>query len=172
MALRRHPGDVAAPVVAHQVKGPSRPGHRVGQVEHVLDQAVDGVGHQAGGGVGADAGGVAALVGSHRAVAGRAQRGDLVPPAVAGLRVTVQEQDWGPVGGAGRRRGEPARGRRDRDVAHGATGSVQTVKPVRVVAPKDVVRATSTASRPRPISTRPMRGSLCRASSVYHRSPR
>ena len=49
---------------------------------------------------------------------------------------------------------------------------VQTVNFVKVVLPNEVVSATSTASRPRPISTRPMRGSLCRASSVCQPSPR
>ena len=34
------------------------------------------------------------------------------------------------------------------------------------------VMATSAASRPRAIRTRPIRGMLCRASNVYHRPPR
>ena len=38
-------------------------------------------------------------------------------------------------------------------------------------APKAVLIATSAASRPTPISTRPLRGVLLRGSKVYHRSP-
>ena len=53
-----------------------------------------------------------------------------------------------------------------------AISSVHTVNLVSVVLPKDVVSATSTASRPRPMRTRPMRGLLCRASSVCQPSPR
>ncbi len=171
MAVRGDPRHVAAPVVADQVKRPAGCSARVGKVEHVLDQPVDAVGGQAPGRVRPHAGGVAALVRGHRAVAGRAQRGNLVPPGVARLRVAVQEQDERAVGGAGDVRGEAAFRRRDH-VTHSGRGSVQTVKPVRVVLPNDVVRATSTASRPRPMSTRPMRGSLWRASIVCHRSPR
>jgi len=37
--------------------------------------------------------------------------------------------------------------------------------------PYDVESAQSTASRPRPITTRPTRGVLCRASNVYQRPP-
>jgi len=38
------------------------------------------------------------------------------------------------------------------------TSSVQTLKPLRVLAPKTVLMATSAASRPRAIRMRPMRG--------------
>jgi len=48
------------------------------------------------------------------------------------------------------------------------TSSVNTVNCVSVAPPNDVVSATSTASRPRAITTRPMRGRLCRASITYH----
>jgi hypothetical protein len=40
-----------------------------------------------------------------------------------------------------------------------------------VFGPKVLDSATSQASRPRAISTRPMRGVLLRASKVYQRSP-
>src|SRR5437870_10692478 len=45
-----------------------------------------------------------------------------------------------------------------------STSSVTTVKPLRVFGPNVVVIATSAASRPRAINTRPMRGILLRAS--------
>ena len=50
--------------------------------------------------------------------------------------------------------------------------SATTVKLLSVFGPKVVVIATSAESRPRAISTRPMRGMLLRASKVYHRPPR
>src|SRR4051795_1199266 len=50
--------------------------------------------------------------------------------------------------------------------------SVQTVNFSRLAEPKEVVRATSTASRPRAWRTRPIRASLWRASRVYQRFPR
>ena len=53
-----------------------------------------------------------------------------------------------------------------------ATSSVSTVKLWSVFGPKLVLMATSAASRPRAISTRPMRGMLLRASKVYHSPPR
>jgi len=53
-----------------------------------------------------------------------------------------------------------------------ATSSVQTLKPTSVLGPKVWVIDTSAASRPEAISTRPMRGSLCRASNVYQLPPR
>src|SRR5258707_15765019 len=52
------------------------------------------------------------------------------------------------------------------------TSSDHTVIEFSRLLPYCVVSATSMASRPRPITTRPMRGTLCRASKVYHRSPR
>ena len=51
--------------------------------------------------------------------------------------------------------------------AAAATSSVHTVNCVSVVAPNDVVSATSTASRPRANTMRPMRGAVCRASIGY-----
>jgi 4-amino-4-deoxy-L-arabinose transferase-like glycosyltransferase len=45
--------------------------------------------------------------------------------------------------------------------------SATTSKSVSVSGPNDVISATSTASRPRPTITRPMRGRLLRASNVY-----
>src|SRR5664279_2258164 len=53
-----------------------------------------------------------------------------------------------------------------------ASWSVQTVKLRSVSGPNDVLIATSTASRPRASSTRPTRGTLLRASNVYHWPPR
>ena len=50
----------------------------------------------------------------------------------------------------------------------GYISSATTLKVSKSAKPKDVVSAQSTASRPRPISTRPMRGVLKRASIVYH----
>ncbi len=57
-------------------------------------------------------------------------------------------------------------------LAQPATSSVRTVKRSSVDGPKLVVSATSAASRPRAISTRPMRGTLLRGSKVYQASPR
>ena len=53
----------------------------------------------------------------------------------------------------------------------GTTSSVHTVKLLSVFGPKVVLIATSAASRPRAINTRPMRGTLLRASKVYHLPP-
>src|SRR5712692_5426383 len=53
-----------------------------------------------------------------------------------------------------------------------ATSSVQTLKLTSVLGPNVVVMATSIASRPLAISTRPIRGTLFRASKVYQRPPR
>src|SRR3954470_17118626 len=50
--------------------------------------------------------------------------------------------------------------------------SVTTVNFFSVFGPNVVLIGTSAASRPRAMSTRPMRGVLCRASNVYHRPPR
>jgi hypothetical protein len=50
--------------------------------------------------------------------------------------------------------------------------SVTTLKPMRMLGPNVVVMATSIASRPLAISTRPIRGTLLRASKVYQRPPR
>jgi hypothetical protein len=47
------------------------------------------------------------------------------------------------------------------------TSSVRTLKLFRVLGPKVLLMATSAASRPRAINTRPMRGILLRASKVY-----
>ena len=50
--------------------------------------------------------------------------------------------------------------------------SVTTSKRCSVCVPKELIIATSVASRPRAMTTRPMRGSLWRASKVYQRPPR
>jgi hypothetical protein len=50
--------------------------------------------------------------------------------------------------------------------------SARTWKPVSVWGPNDVISATSTASRPRPTTTRPTRGALFRASNVCQRPSR
>jgi mycothiol synthase len=47
-------------------------------------------------------------------------------------------------------------------------GSAITSKLLSVTGPNEVISATSTASRPRPTTTRPVRGLLLRASNVYH----
>ena len=52
-----------------------------------------------------------------------------------------------------------------------AVSSVQTRKLSSVFGPKVMLMATSAASRPWAISTRPMRGALLRASNVYQRPP-
>jgi hypothetical protein len=52
------------------------------------------------------------------------------------------------------------------------TSSVQTLKLSSVFGPNVLDSATSQASRPRAINTRPMRGVLLRASKMYQRSPR
>ena len=64
---------------------------------------------------------------------------------------------------AKRRAGAPTVGQRV-DVAYAA----RTSKCVSVTGPKDVISATSTASRPRPPTTRPTRRRLLRASKVCH----
>ena len=63
---------------------------------------------------------------------------------------------------------------RDRQVVTttAPTSSVHTRKLSSVLGPKEVLIAASAASRPRAISTRPMRGVLFRASKVYQRPPR
>ena len=53
-----------------------------------------------------------------------------------------------------------------------ATSSVHTRKISRVFGPNVVASATSVASRPRAMSTRPMRGTLFRGSNVCHAPPR
>src|SRR2546421_8182731 len=50
--------------------------------------------------------------------------------------------------------------------ACGATSSVHTLKPDSVLEPKVLLMATSVASRPRAMSTRPIRGTLFRGSNV------
>jgi hypothetical protein len=52
------------------------------------------------------------------------------------------------------------------------TSSVTTLNPASLAAPKLVESATSVASRPRAMSTRPIRGALWRASKVYQRPSR
>ena len=64
-------------------------------------------------------------------------------------------------------RSEPAPGQ-----AAVATSSVTTVNCTRVVGPKVLLIATSAASRPRAISTRPIRGTLLRGSKVCQSPPR
>src|ERR1700722_216900 len=51
------------------------------------------------------------------------------------------------------------------------TSSVQTLKLSRMFGPKVVAIATSNASRPRAIRTRPTRGTLLRGSNVCQRPP-
>src|SRR6202453_1662231 len=58
------------------------------------------------------------------------------------------------------------------DVVSVATSSLITLNWVRLAIPNEVVMATSEASRPTAINTRPMRGWLCRASTVHQRFPR
>lgn len=55
---------------------------------------------------------------------------------------------------------------------HLLTSSAQTLKLFSVVGPNVLLIATSAASRPRAISTRPIRGTLNRASKVYQLLPR
>jgi len=52
------------------------------------------------------------------------------------------------------------------------TSSVQTLKLTSVLGPNVVAMATSIASRPLAIRTRPIRGTLLRGSNVYQRPPR
>jgi|HubBroStandDraft_1064217.scaffolds.fasta_scaffold22949_4 hypothetical protein len=47
------------------------------------------------------------------------------------------------------------------------TWSVHTLNPLKTLGPNAVLMATSAASRPRAMRTRPTRGVLCRASKVY-----
>src|SRR5262249_33532751 len=54
----------------------------------------------------------------------------------------------------------------------GGASSVCTAKRLSTFGPKVVLNATSAASRPRAITIRPMRGTLCRASNAYQRPPR
>src|SRR6266542_2032253 len=68
MAMRDHPGDLAAPVVAHEMEGPGAVAVRRREV---------------------------ALVGGYGAVARGPERGHLPPPGVARLRIAVQqEHQW------------------------------------------------------------------------------
>ena len=60
----------------------------------------------------------------------------------------------------------------NRRAAASTTSSVTTVKFFSHVVPNEVVIATSAASRPVAISTRPIRGLLLRASNVHQRSSR
>ncbi len=57
----------------------------------------------------------------------------------------------------------------DRSTRYATTPSITTLKPASPAAPKLVESATSVASRPRAMSTRPIRGVLWRASKVYQR---
>jgi hypothetical protein len=54
----------------------------------------------------------------------------------------------------------------------GRTSSAHTSKRCKVLGPNVLISATSQASRPLAISTRPTRGVLLRASNVYQRSPK
>jgi hypothetical protein len=63
------------------------------------------------------------------------------------------------------------RGRSQALSTPGGTSSVHTRKLSSVLGPKVVLIATSDASRPRAISTRPIRGVLLRASKVYQLLP-
>src|SRR6202012_2117074 len=56
--------------------------------------------------------------------------------------------------------------------AHSVTSSLTTTNFFKFADPNAVVSATSAASRPVAISTRPIRGTLCRASIVHQRPPR
>src|ERR1035438_8472217 len=56
--------------------------------------------------------------------------------------------------------------------AYPGPSSVMTENRLRLAIPNEVVMATSEASRPVAMSTRPMRGWLWRASKVHQRSPR
>jgi len=58
------------------------------------------------------------------------------------------------------------------DLYADTTSSVTTLKPASLAGPKLVESATSVASRPRAMSTRPIRGALWRASKVYQRPSR
>ncbi len=93
--MRDHPGDLAAPVVAHEMEGPGAVAVRRREVEHVGDEAIDAISREARRRIGAHAGGVAALVGGYGAVARGPERGHLPPPGVARLRIAVQqEHQW------------------------------------------------------------------------------
>src|SRR6185295_2837805 len=86
-----------------------------------------------------------------------AKRSDIVH---AGIRARIRRQHDSGV-------------QQDADaIRHAATSSVHTLKLSSVDGPKLVVSATSAASRPRAISTRPMRGTLLRGSNVYQPSSR
>lgn len=61
---------------------------------------------------------------------------------------------------------------RNSDTQADFTSSVQTLKLTSVLGPNVVLIATSIASRPLAISTRPIRGTLFRASKIYQRPPR
>lgn len=63
-------------------------------------------------------------------------------------------------------------GAADRGARYAPTSSATTLKPASLAAPKLVESATSVASRPRAMSTRPIRGVLWRASKVYQRPSR
>src|SRR3989442_13300685 len=66
---------------------------------------------------------------------------------------------------------EPSEVGRGAYAAAAGSSSAQTLNCVRLVVPNDVVRATSTASRPRAISTRPIRGRLWRAAGGAPAAP-
>ena len=92
MTVGDAPRDLAAPVVAHEMKGPGCVPVRRREVEHVGDKPVDVVGGEAGGRIGAYARGIAPLVGGHRAIAGRPEGGHLLPPRVARLGIAVKQE--------------------------------------------------------------------------------
>src|ERR1043165_5797870 len=57
-------------------------------------------------------------------------------------------------------------------ISHAGISSLMMKNFFSFALPKFVVSATSAASRPRAMTMRPMRGTLCRASKVYQRPPR
>src|SRR3989442_3161108 len=66
---------------------------------------------------------------------------------------------------------EPSEVGRGAYAAAAGSSSAQTLNCVRLVVPNDVVRATSTPSRPRAISTRPIRGRLWRGAGGWAGPP-
>src|SRR5258708_13944202 len=67
--------------------------------------------------------------------------------------------------------GGDVRDRQETHVVPALTSSVQTVKPASVGGPNVLLIATSVASRPRAMSTRPIRGMLFRGSNVCQCPP-
>src|SRR5207248_410386 len=85
------------------------------------------------------------------------------------LRILVAEGLAQPVRRAAR--GRPIDGRWICGHHEALATSAQTVMERNVAGPKVVIIATSRASRPRPMSTRPTRRALLRGSNVHQRSP-